>query len=72
MSNRNHDTRSRVGRVRSWLVNADRFAAAAAAGGQPAPLLALEGHRGAQLCGGETTPWHVAADTDYPTKRSEE
>jgi hypothetical protein len=45
MSNRRQNNRSSMERIRTWLVSPDGFAAAAAGGGEPAPLLALEAYR---------------------------
>ena len=42
MSNRQQKNRSLRQRIRSWFLSPDGFAAAAAGGGEPAPLLALE------------------------------
>ena len=45
MSNRDQDSSSVTERIRGWLASPERFAAAAAGGGEPAPLLALEADR---------------------------
>jgi hypothetical protein len=48
MSHQDHNTTTVSSRIRGWFASPDGFAAAAAGGGDPAPILTLQRYRRAQ------------------------